>query len=118
MSRTVGNVKWYDSKKGFGFITVVTPENESTGTDIFVHYSNVNVADGYKRLFPGEYVEFEIGSGRDDRPVCLNVSGLYGGNLLCQNEDHRYKIYPKRTDEESADTNAAESGDVIAEETA
>lgn len=96
MSRVVGNVKWYDTKKGFGFVTLVTPELENTGNDIFVHFSNVNVVDGYRRLFPGEYVEFELGQAEDGRSVCLNVSGLFGGNLLCQNDDHRYKVFPKR----------------------
>jgi CspA family cold shock protein len=97
MSRAIGNVKWYDSKKGYGFVTLVTPDLENTGNDVFVHYSNINVSDGnYKRLFPGEYIEFEIGSGNDGRSVCLNVSGIQGGLLLCENENHRFKIFPRR----------------------
>lgn len=97
MSRAIGNVKWYDSKKGYGFVTLVTPDSENTGNDVFVHYSNINVSDGnYKRLFPGEYIEFEIGSGNDGRSVCLNVTGLHGGLLLCENENHRFKIFPRR----------------------
>jgi len=95
MSRVIGNVKWYDTKKGYGFITLVTPDNESIGKDVFVHFSNVNVTDGYRRLFPGEYVEFELGVGKDGRSICSNVSGLYGGNLLCQNVDHQYRVSPK-----------------------
>lgn len=121
MSRVVGNVKWYDTKKGFGFVTLVTPELENTGNDIFVHFSNVNVVDGYRRLFPGEYVEFELGRAEDGRSVCLNVSGLFGGNLLCQNDDHRFKVFPKRRarvdgaeETEDAETEDAdpEDGDV------
>ena len=46
MSRVTGNVKWYDSKKGYGFITLVTPELENTGNDFFVHYSNINISEG------------------------------------------------------------------------
>ena len=47
----VGNVKWFNSKKGFGFITVITPDDEQVGTDIFVHFSNINVRDNnYKRV--------------------------------------------------------------------
>lgn len=109
MSRFVGNVKWYDTKKGYGFVTLVTPENDKTGNDIFVHYSNVNVEDGYRRLFPGEYVEFELGSGNDGRPVCLAVSGLYGGNLLCQNEGHRFKVFPIR-DQPNEDADGGDDG--------
>lgn len=97
MSRVIGNVKWYDSKKGYGFVTLVTPDLDNTGNDVFVHYSNINVSEGnYKRLFPGEYIEFELGPGNDGRSVCLNVSGLHGGLILCENENHRFKIFPRR----------------------
>ena len=97
MSRVTGNVKWYDSKKGFGFITLVSPELENTGNDFFIHYSNINISEGnYKRLFPGEYVEFSVGTGEDGRPICTEVSGLHGGLLLCENENHRFKIFPRR----------------------
>ena len=120
MSRVFGNVKWYDTKKGFGFVTLVTPDNENTGNDIFVHYSNVSVVDGYRRLFPGEYVEFEVGKGEDGRSICLNVTGLFGGELLCQNEGHRFKVFPKRKpenaeageeDESEATEGVEENGD-------
>ena len=66
----VGNVKWFNSIKGFGFITVITPDDEKVGTDIFVHFSNINVRDNnYKRLFPGEYVSFNFNS--------VSISTLY-----------------------------------------
>ncbi|NQT95848.1 MAG: cold-shock protein [Candidatus Omnitrophica bacterium] len=48
-----GKVKWFDNRKGYGFIT---PE---TGNDIFVHYTSVQ-GDGYKTLEEGDDVEFEI----------------------------------------------------------
>ena len=50
--KKTGTVKWFDSKKGYGFI-----ENE--GKDIFVHFSEI-VEEGYKSLKDGEKVEFEI----------------------------------------------------------
>ena len=49
-------VKWFDSKKGYGFIT---GEN---GKEIFVHFSGI-VTDGFKSLNEGQAVEFEVGSG-------------------------------------------------------
>jgi len=52
----VGKVKWFDNKKGFGFI-----ERED-GTDVFVHYSNVT-GDGFRRLEDGDAVEFEVVEG-------------------------------------------------------
>lgn len=51
----IGKVKWFDSKKGYGFI--LTDE----GREIFVHYTGI-VAEGFKALTEGQSVEFEIGS--------------------------------------------------------
>jgi CspA family cold shock protein len=51
-----GKVKWFNSQKGFGFITM---EN---GKDIFVHHNEIQ-GQGYKSLDEGEEVEFEIRQG-------------------------------------------------------
>ena len=51
-----GSVKWFDTKKGYGFI------KQPGGEDIFVHYSGIE-GDGFKTLRAGEEVEFEIVSG-------------------------------------------------------
>ncbi len=53
---TVGKVKWFDRKKGFGFISM---ENAD---DVFVHYTSIN-ADGYKSLIEGDSVQFELTQG-------------------------------------------------------
>ncbi|HUT25676.1 MAG TPA: cold shock domain-containing protein [Sumerlaeia bacterium] len=52
----VGTVKWFNDKKGYGFI-----EQES-GDDVFVHYSAI-VKEGYRTLSEGERVDFEIEQG-------------------------------------------------------
>ena len=49
-----GKVKWFDGKKGFGFI-----EKEDGSGDVFVHYSDI-VGEGYRTLKEGERVKFEI----------------------------------------------------------
>ena len=49
-----GTVKWFNTQKGYGFIT-----NESTGEDVFVHFSAI-VSDGYKTLEEGQKVTFDI----------------------------------------------------------
>ena len=51
-----GTVKWFNDKKGYGFI-----ENED-GTDVFVHFSAIQSA-GYKSLNEGQRVEYEVVDG-------------------------------------------------------
>jgi CspA family cold shock protein len=51
-----GKVKWFDPKKGYGFI--VGPE----GQDIFVHFSQI-LGDGFRSLKDGEDVEYELVEG-------------------------------------------------------
>lgn len=48
-----GKVKWFDNKKGFGFIA------QETGEDVFVHHTSIQ-GKGYKTLNEGEVVTFDI----------------------------------------------------------
>jgi CspA family cold shock protein len=52
----LGTVKWYDSRKGYGFI--VTQDGE----DVLAHFSVIE-GEGFRRLFDGEEVEFEATRG-------------------------------------------------------
>ena len=62
----VGKVKWFNDQKGFGFI-----EQENGGQDVFVHYSVIDTA-GYKTLFEGQEVEYEINDdGRGPRATAV-----------------------------------------------
>jgi CspA family cold shock protein len=60
-----GTVKWFDEKKGFGFIA------NADGPDIFVHYTNI-AGDGYKTLAEGDAVEFDVVKG-EKGPKAENV---------------------------------------------
>ena len=55
----IGTVKWFDAKKGYGFISDTATENSK---DYFVHFSEIQT-DGFKTLEEGQKVEFEIGEG-------------------------------------------------------
>ena len=54
--RIVGTVKWFNNRKGYGFI------GREDGDDVFVHYSAIRM-EGYRRLDEGQSVEFSIEEG-------------------------------------------------------
>lgn len=64
-----GKVKWFDSKKGYGFIT------GEDGKEIFVHFSGI-ATEGFKSLNEGQSVEYEVGSGaKGEQAVNVTVIG-------------------------------------------
>jgi CspA family cold shock protein len=60
-----GRVKWFNEKKGYGFIS------SEDGTDVFVHFSAIK-RDGFKTLYEGDEVEFEVTKGPKG-PQATNV---------------------------------------------
>ena len=63
---TKGTVKWFNSQKGFGFIT------DENGKDVFVDYSGLNM-EGYKNLEENQKVEFDVVDG-EKGPQATNVT--------------------------------------------
>ena len=63
-----GTVKWFNAKKGFGFIS------DEEGNDVFVHFSALQM-DGFKVLDEGDEVEFEVIDG-EKGPQAANVTRL------------------------------------------
>lgn len=61
-----GTVKWFDNKKGYGFLA------REDGDDVFVHYTAIT-GDGYKSLTEGQKVQFEIVDG-DKGKQAANVT--------------------------------------------
>ena len=103
-TRLIGRVNWFDSKKGFGFITVMTNDHENTGKDIFIHYTSIIVDSSYKKVFPWEYVEFELDSNCEGKhnEQAVNVTGICGKELQCDfiHRLNKKKKTSKKTDEE------------------
>ena len=63
-----GTVKWFNAKKGYGFIS------DEAGNDVFVHFSALQM-DGFKVLDEGDEVEFEVIDG-EKGPQAANVTKL------------------------------------------
>ncbi|MCB0729815.1 MAG: cold-shock protein [Ignavibacteriae bacterium] len=55
--RTTGTVKWFNSSKGYGFIS------QENGEDVFVHFQSI-MSDGYKTLNENDKVEFTVSAGQ------------------------------------------------------
>jgi cold shock protein len=62
----VGKVKWFDVRKGWGFIS------QENGVDVFVHYAHIK-CEGFKKLADGEEVQFDVVQGE---------KGLHAENVL------------------------------------
>lgn len=61
-----GTVKWFNSQKGYGFIT-----KDVDNKDVFVHYSAIKM-DNFRTLEDGQRVSFDIEQGKNG-PQCVDV---------------------------------------------
>lgn len=68
-----GTVKWFDVRKGFGFIT------DEDGVDWYVHFSNI-IMEGFKKLRPGQNVSFTAEDDEHGRSAAKNVTILEEDN--------------------------------------
>ena len=99
--RVLGQVKWFNNKVGYGFITVT--EGEFATKDIFVHYSKISTEDDsqYLYLVQGEYVEFVIERANTDNHEfqATSITGVKGGKMICQTRIANTKISPESTEQ-------------------
>ena len=85
---TFGQVKWFNNKSGFGFISTLS--KDGSADDIFVHHSDLQVKqEQYRYLIAGEYVEFNIidmdnSNNQEHKYKAVNVTGIGGGRLMCE----------------------------------
>jgi cold shock CspA family protein len=90
--RYLGRVKWFNTRAGYGFITVT--DGSLAGSDVFVHHSSIKVdSEQYKYLVQGEYVEFSllVTTGQEHEHHAGDVSGIKGGKLMCETR-HELKV--------------------------
>ena len=76
MDRIQGKVKWFNNRKGYGFV------GRDDGDDVFVHYSAID-GDGFKTLQEGDLIEFEVVQGQKgpqaDKVTKVSDAGDSGG---------------------------------------
>lgn len=94
-----GRCKWYDANKKYGFLVPLDSTN-----DVFVHENDLRAQTPNKEppfLVTGEYVQYVLveGDGDKQRDRAINVSGLAGGPLLCENGTFTFTSYQKTFDE-------------------
>ena len=88
-SRRVMRVRWFDRRKGYGFLV---PTNQALESDtqeetVFVYHNQLRtmyMKNIFRMLYAGEYVECEIGQDENDRTVANNVTGVSDGPLMCE----------------------------------
>jgi cold shock CspA family protein len=75
----VGQVKWFNAKAGFGFVTV-------GGEDVFVHHSEIKVGkEQFRYLVEGEYVELTVSKkGGEEKRQGSEIRGIGGGRVMCE----------------------------------
>ena len=92
--RLIGRVKWFNSKSGFGFITVCVGDHKDK--DIFAHFTSLRGESAqYKYMVQGEYVEFLLSTSESEQHefIASDVSGINSGLLMC--DTHRINATTK-----------------------
>ena len=98
-NRVKGQVKWFNSKKGFGFITY---NDGNKDNDIFVHHTCIKYSnsDTFRNLVTGEYVEFEVSPcpGKEGQFQAEQVTGINQGLLMSEvRNNNRTRVMTDRT---------------------
>ena len=98
----VGRVQWFDQKKGYGFVKLITLSSDRVNEDIFFHFTSINSINTFKKVYPGEYVCFDFVES-EGRWKCSNITGLYGNKLLIDNDEYFIKVMKKKRDQDDQD---------------
>ena len=95
--RIVGQCKWFNDEKAYGFLRSIQPP----GPDIFVHIRDIQATHTHKpTLYTGEYVEFGTasnGTSQDgvERLKATTVTGINGGTLMCDHGTISFRSYSR-----------------------
>ena len=97
--RILGRVKWFDTKKGYGFIIPLDKLHET----VFAYHDSIKVKnEQYRYLVEGEYVEFEysrISRNDVEKLYATNITGVKSGLLMCETRKITENNRPSRNAE-------------------
>ena len=108
MVKYTGQVKWFNNKIGYGFITVL---DNNSNKDVFVHHMNIcPLESNYRTLKMGEYVEFSLDNNCEGThsEQAVNVTGIFGKELQC---DFIHRLNKKKK-HNTVDKNSGDDDDV------
>jgi CspA family cold shock protein len=99
-TRVLGQVKWFNNSRGYGFITTTSGEHENT--DIFVYQNNLitHNKNVYRTLNKGEYVEFVVSPLENNGQYkfhATSVTGPGAHRLMCETNPQRRKQHHRET---------------------
>lgn len=88
-SRRIMRVRWFDRRRGYGFLVPVNQSLESDTQDdtVFVYHNELRamyMSNIFRMLYAGEYVECEMSEDDKGRTVAKNVTGIRDGPLMCE----------------------------------
>lgn len=92
-----GQVKWFNKKRGYGFITILQSKDQEEnseesfiGKDVFVHQSHIKPKQStYRCLEENEYVQLSLSVDDKNVTQAVDVTGILGGSLLCDSQNHQ-----------------------------
>lgn len=99
-----GIVKWFDNKRGYGFITYKGGDDSNlVDTNVFVHFTAIQPKyNSYKTLIGGEYVSFN--THKNEKGIqAVNVQGYKGGSLFCDTNILPFSVTSDNKSEEQQD---------------
>ncbi len=102
MSNEIGKVNWFERKKGYGFVNIIDPESKLFEQDVFVHFTSINCKNNFKTLYPGEIVSLKVEEDNesDKKYKTSNITGLFGTDLMVDNEKYMIKVIKRRDNNE------------------
>ena len=115
--RRVGCVKFFNPRKGFGFLKGDVYDVESEQEELFFHFKAICPStNAYPvALYPGEYVEYELGTVDNADPtkrtVAVQITGLNNGKLLMDSKETRFREGNRRQTSRGSDDRSRTSDD-------